>query len=172
MLYSVALLGDTMRKSLTSLLVLLSLCSIAVADWDPVLEAQEAAQRAAADRAQAEQRRKAEELKQQALAKSRAITIADYRKQIGKDADGKSDAEVERLYLANVQKKMKEADVVIKDAQRAMLNAPKNIPQKVDMNELDVSTKAATGKSFADLSKMSDAELEALSKEMEQKYGE
>jgi len=153
-------------------LLLSSLVALnAAADWDPALEAEEAAKRAAGQRAAEMQRQKAEEMKQQALAKAHATKIADYRKQLGAEADGRSDAEVERLYQAKVQSKAKEVASVLAEAERAMANAPKTPAQKVDMKELEADTKAATGKSFSDLSKMSDAELEALSKEMEEKYG-
>lgn len=166
-------LGDKfMKKLLLASLICISLPLDIFADWDPVFEAQEAAQRAAAQKAQDEQKQKAEKMKQDALAQARSQQIADYRKQLGSDAAGKSDAEVERLYQAKIQRSSQEAAATIAEAQRAMMKTPKNVPQKVDMNELSANTKAATGKSFSDLSKMSDAELEALSKEMEEKYGD
>ena len=79
-------------KKLILFVVIASLCSLNVhADWDPVREAQDAAahkasqQRAAGEKAEADKRK-------------RDFMQKHMREFVGKDAAGKSDADVERLY--------------------------------------------------------------------------
>jgi hypothetical protein len=88
------------------------------------------------------------------------------RGMLGKEAEGKSDAEVKRLYDA----KMKAYT-----AQGAKAQAgggwSLSDKQRADMDAGDAQMKAATGKSMKDLEKMNDRELEALGRDMEKRYG-
>jgi hypothetical protein len=136
----------------TILAALIAVASLgARADYDPKLEAQEAAQRKA--EASASAKRQAEVDKQQTDAK---------RKYLGKDADGKSDAEVKRLYDARIAAQLDMA----KKAQAGTTPAPGS-----DMAKGDAQMKTMTGKSMQDIQKMSPAEQEAFAKQMEKQYG-
>ena len=79
-------------KLLPVILVLASLAATHVrADWDAALEAREAAQRKAEAQESARKRAEADRVRQDAMTKA-------YRQQLGPAANGKSDAEVKRLY--------------------------------------------------------------------------
>jgi len=135
----------------------------ALADWDYELEAKEAAEKKALEEQQAKENAKADVMRKDAEAKANAKmqqqnkkTMASKRKALGKAANGKSDAEVEKLYDAKVQKDMAEA-------QKAA-NTPN--PEK------EAQMKKMYGKDTKDLMNMSDEELEAFSKDMEKKYNQ
>ncbi len=132
------------------------------ADWDPALEAREAAERKAEQ--QREAKKKAEYTKM-----IREGSVKAYRKELGRDAVGKSDAEVERIY------KQREADILKQAAAfTSKGNAMSGQSQKLDPNtrsQHDAQMKGMTGKSVTDLEKMNDKELEAFARDMEKKYG-
>jgi colicin import membrane protein len=132
-------------------------CTAVHADYDAKMEAQEAAQRKAAA---------AEKAKRDAAAKAQmdAAQTKMHRQALGKEAEGKSDAEVKVLY----DKKMAG---YMNDAKKAQAGgAPKGVPQ-TDMDKANASMKSMTGKSTADIQKMSPAEQEAFAKQMEKQYG-
>ena len=145
-----------MKRSTLALAALLA-CTGVHADYDAKMEAQEAVQRKAA--AAAEAKRKAEAQKQMGAAQQQMM-----RGTLGKEAEGKSDAEVKALYdrkMAGYQSDAKKAQAGI---------APTGVPQG-DMDKANASMKGMTGKSMQDIQKMTPAEQAAFSKQMEKQYG-
>jgi len=141
----------------TLAVVALLACTAVHADYDAKMEAQEAAQRKAA--AAAEAKKKAEAKKQYDDAQMKGMRGA-----LGKEADGKSDAEVKKLYDAKMtgyQDQAKKAKAGI---------APAGVPQ-TDMDKANMQMKSMTGKSMQDMQKMTPAEQEAFSRQMEKQYG-
>ena len=145
-----------MKRSALAVAALLA-CTAVHADYDAKMEAQEAAQRKAA--AAAEAKKKAEAKKQYDDAQMKGMRGA-----LGKEADGKSDAEVKKLYDAKMtgyQDQAKKAKAGI---------APAGVPQ-TDMDKANMQMKSMTGKSMQDMQKMTPAEQEAFSRQMEKQYG-
>ena len=145
-----------MIRSTLAVVALLA-CTAVHADYDAKMEAQEAAQRKAA--AAAEAKKKAEAKKQYDDAQMKGMRGA-----LGKEADGKSDAEVKKLYDAKMtgyQDQAKKAKAGI---------APAGVPQ-TDMDKANMQMKSMTGKSMQDMQKMTPAEQEAFSRQMEKQYG-
>jgi hypothetical protein len=142
-----------------SILAILALASAtaAYADYDAKAEAQEKAQREAAARAAAAQ--KADLDRQKSASEQKMM-----RGMLGKEAEGKSNAEVKVLYDKKMGGYMDQA----KKAQAGA--APAGVP-KGDMAKADAQMKGMTGKSIQDIQKMSPAEQEAFSKQMEKQYG-
>jgi hypothetical protein len=132
-------------------------CTAVHADYDAKAEAEEAAQRKAAA---------AEKAKRDAAAKAqqRAMEAKMHRSALGKEAEGKSDAEVKVLY----DKKMAGYASDAKKAQAGM--APTGVPQG-HMDQANTNMKGMTGKSMSEVQKMSPAEQEAFMKQMEKQYG-
>ena len=151
-----------MKKRILFTLFAGLLSANALADWDPALEAREAAERKAGQQREAKQ--KAEYAKM-----IREGSVKAHRKELGRDAVGKSDAEVERIY------KQREADILKQAAAfTSKGNAMSSQSQKLDPNtrsQHDAQMKGMTGKSVTDLEKMNDQELEAFARDMEKKYG-
>jgi hypothetical protein len=132
-------------------------CSLVHADYDAKLEAEEAAKRRAESAADA--KRKAEVQKKVGAAEQKMM-----RGSLGKEAAGKSDAEVKRLYDAKMAGMQAEA-------RRAQAGgAPAGVPAS-DVAKANAQMKAMTGKSMQDIQKMTPAEQEAFSKQMEKQYG-
>ena len=132
------------------------------ADWDPALEAREAAGR------KAEQQRAAKKATEYDKM-IREGSVKAYRKELGKDAVGRTDAEVERIY------KQREADILKQAAAFSSSgNAMASQSQKLDPNtrsQRDAQAKSMTGKSVTELERMNSKELEAFTRDMEKKYG-
>jgi hypothetical protein len=148
--------GLPLKRSSLAIVALLA-CTAVHADYDAKMEAQEAAQRKAA--AAAEAKRKADAQKQMDAAQAKM-----HRQTLGKEAEGKSDAEVKVLY----DKKMAG---YVNDAKKAQAGgAPSGVPAS-DMAKANAQMKSMTGKSTADIQKMSPAEQEAFAKQMEKQYG-
>jgi hypothetical protein len=145
-----------LKRSTLAIVALLA-CTAVHADYDAKMEAQEAAQRKAAA---------AEKAKRDAAAKAQmnAAEQKMMRGTLGKEAEGKSDAEVKRLYdakMAGYQDQAKKAKAGI---------APAGVPQS-DMDRANAQMKSMTGKSMQDMQKMTPAEQEAFSRQMEKQYG-
>ena len=142
----------------------LALCAAtaapAFADWDPELEAREQAERDARAREDAARQREADRIRQQAEAKANAGIMAEKRKYVGAAANGKSDAEVNRLYDEKTARTTAEAYRAAGEARQAL-----------STGQGAAAVKDVTGHSMKDIENMSDAELEALSRDMEKKYG-
>ena len=150
-------------KKLTLIAIIAGVFSLNVyADWDPALEAREAAARKAGQQRAAKQKAEHDKMIKDASAKA-------YRQALGKEAVGKSDAEVERIY------KQRGADALKQAAAFSVSgNALSGRSQKLDPNtrsQRDAQMKSMTGKSVTDLEKMNDKELEAFTRDMEKKYG-
>lgn len=150
-----------MKKLLAAtILSLLAVSPAAQADWDPELEAQEQRERDAAAREQAARDAAAAKMRREYEAKAHAEQMAEKRKYLGAEANGKSEAEVNRLYDAKQAAKKAEAEQQWNEGMR-QVNSP----------QARASTQAVTGYTLEEMSNMSDAELEALTREMEKKYG-
>jgi len=148
--------GVNLKRAPLAVAVLLA-CTAVHADYDAKMEAQEAAQRKAA--AAAEAKKKAEAKKQMDAAEQKMM-----RGTLGKEAQGKSDAEVKKLYdakMAGYQDQAKKAQAGI---------APAGVPQS-DMDKANAQMKSMSGKSMQDIQKMTPAEQEAFSRQMEKQYG-
>jgi hypothetical protein len=148
--------GLTLKRSTLAVAALLA-CTAVHADYDAKMEAQEAAQRKAA--AAAEAKRKADAQKQMDAAQQKMM-----RGTLGKEAEGKSDAEVKRIYdakMAGYQDQAKKAQAGV---------APAGVPAS-DMAKGNAQVKSMTGKSMQEIQKMSPAEQEAFARQMEKQYG-
>ena len=147
-----------MRKAAVAMLVAVLAAAPVFADWDPAAEARdEAARKAAA--AQAAQR-KAEGDKARRDAEMKAA-----RAYVGKEGQGKSDAEVKKLYdekMAVIQRAGK-GDAAARAQMQGLTPA--------QQAQMDSAMKGMTGKSLTDVNRMSDAELAAYQRDMEKKYG-
>jgi hypothetical protein len=145
-----------LKRSTLALAALLA-CSAAYADYDAKLEAQEAAQRRAA--AAADAKSKAETKKRVDAAEQKMM-----RGTLGKEAVGKSDAEVKKLYDAKMA-------ALVDQAKKAQAGgAPAGVPAS-DVARANAQMKSMTGKSMQDIQKMTPAEQEAFSRQMEKQYG-
>jgi len=132
-------------------------CTAVHADYDAKMEAQEVAQRKAAAAAAA--RKKAET--QQRID---AMNQKGMRDALGKEAEGKSDAEVKKIYDAKIAGYKAEAKKVQEGG------TPTGVPAS-DMAKANSQMKSMTGKSMQDIQKMSPAEQEAFARQMEKQYG-
>jgi len=139
------------RASLAVLAILAS--TAAWADYDPALEAQEKAQRDAAQKAARENQQRVQKLKDDAAAQYNKEQMAAKRKTLGAAAQGKSDAEVDKLYAAKIKSDTDAANRALSSGQGA------------------AALKQSTGKSMQEIQNMSPAELETMGKELEKKYG-
>lgn len=150
-----------MKRRLYTLIIacILVLPQISVADWDPVLEAQEEQKRQIA--AQEQAKRDA-----QAKAMVRRAEIEGKRKAMGSAAVGKSDDEIDKAYADYMAKAQRDS---VKAMQKGMEAAK---IAETNREKSDQALKTVTGKSMSDLQNMSEDELEALAKEMERKYGQ
>jgi len=146
-----------MRLFLAALAMLTSIA--AWADYDPALEAREQAQRDAAQKAERDKQRQMQNMQSEANAKYNKELMDSKRKTLGPAAQGKSDAEVSKLYDAKIRK---DTDSAYKaaDEGKAALSSGQGA----------AAMKQTTGKSMKEIQNMSEAELEAWSKEMEKKY--
>jgi hypothetical protein len=132
------------------------------ADWDAAGEAKEAAARKAEQQRVAKQRAAHDKM-------IRERTIAAYRQELGKDAIGKSDAEVERIYKKRQDDVLKQAAGAQAKIEKAGLN--KKGAKQSEAEQADALMKAFSGKSMGDMSSMSPKEAEAFAKAMEKQYG-
>lgn len=134
----------------------------AAADYDAALEQREAerreAERQAAARRDAEMR-----------AKKDAAELRSMRAFLGAEAEGKSDAEVRRLYAARTEARQREAEAAAAAAPGMAAEAQRR--ERETRAERDAAVKELTGKSLEELEGMSDAEADALARELEKKYG-
>lgn len=131
------------------------------ADWDPELEAREQAERAAAQRVEQEKQREMQKIRSEAKAKANKANMDSKRQTVGAAANGKSDAEVNRLYDAKIKQTTEEANRVAQEARSAL-----------SQGQGAAAVKRVTGKTLQELENMSDEEADALAREMEKKYGQ
>ena len=144
-----------MPRILVIAALLAAMAAPAWADYDAAGEAREAAARKAAQ--QEEARRKAEMDRQRAQAEQKAMRGA-----LGAEAQGKSDAEVKRIYEARMKGYLDQA----KKVQSGGAAVPGS-----DMDKANAQMKAMTGKSTQDMARMTPAEQEAFAKQMEKQHG-
>ena len=145
-----------MKKTLL-LAIFAGLFSIGVhADYDPVLEAREAAQRKAEQQQAARQKAEHEKMMRDTSAKV-------YRQALGKDAVGKSDAEVERIYKQRQHAAVQQAQAV-EAAMKTSGRQTKKSGDSAGIAEGDAAMKAMYGKSVSDIGNMSEKEREAFIK--------
>lgn len=134
--------------------------SMVLADYDPALEAEEASARAASQQAELKRKAEADRMTAEYKAKQEMAIMNDKRKRVGKAAEGKSDAEVSRMYDEKVAADTQEALDGVAEAQKKMSDPNANAQMK-----------AATGKSMQEIMNMSDAEREAWAAELEKNMG-
>lgn len=146
-------------RTLAAAFLLIFAALPAAADWDARLEAEEAAKRRAEQREDAQRRAAAD--RQRAAAEQKMM-----RGSLGKEAQGKSDAEVKRLYDAKIQGYADQAKKARSGGGWSMTDA-----QRADMAKGDSQMKGMTGKSMKDLERMDERELEAFGRQMERQYG-
>jgi hypothetical protein len=150
-----------MKKSLL-LAILLAFVSVHVyADWDAAQEAKDAAEKKAQEQKEAHEKAKTDAIMKknddQAKAEMAAQdkkTVASMRKDLGKKANGKSDAEVKKMWDAKVKTDTK--NIQQKEAETR--------PMK------DAEMKKMYGKDTSELMNMSDEELDKFSKDVDKKY--
>lgn len=133
------------------------------ADWDPEMEARDAARRKAEQQRAAKQ--KAENEK--ALREARQKAMRQY---LGKDANGKSDADVERIYSQRQAAAVKQA-ANVDAALKASASQPGRRGNASEFEQGDAAMKAMYGKSVGDIANMSEKEREAFVRNMEKQYG-
>lgn len=133
-------------------------CQVAHADYDAKLEAQEKAKRDAAAAEQA--KRNAAAQAQKSAAEQKAM-----RGYLGKDAEGKSDAEVKKLYDARMAKQAADMKAASGKSQG------QHIKESMSKGGADMDAKMMGGKSMNDIANMSDAERNAYMKQLEKQYG-
>ncbi|WP_445371638.1 hypothetical protein ACH518_01720 [Methylomonas sp. HW2-6] len=124
--------------------IALSGSQTAWADWDPALEAKAAAEQARQQQAQ----------KMPDAAKAEPEVMDDKRKALGVAAQGKTDAEVDRLYQVQIRQNQEETERLSAET-RALLSSGQGA----------AAVKQITGKTLQELENMSDAEAEALAQE-------
>ncbi len=132
----------------------------AFADWDPAEEARFEAERKAAKQAEQEKQREIQKMQDDALAKYNAEVMKEKRKTLGAAANGKSDAEVVKLYEAKIAEDMAAANLAAAKAREALSSG-----------QGAAAVKQVTGKTMEELENMTEEEAEALGREMEKKYG-
>ncbi|WNB75422.1 hypothetical protein [Methylomonas koyamae] len=93
-----------------------------------------------------------------AKAKAEREVMDGKRKALGAAAQGKSDAEVDRLYQARTRQNQQEAERLSAET-RAALSSGQGA----------AAVKQVTGKTLQELENMSDTEAEALTQELEKK---
>jgi hypothetical protein len=149
-------------KKIIAFIVLSAFFSLhAYADWDYALEAKEAAEKKAQQEKEAKEKAKTDAILKknddQAKAEMAAQdkqTVASMRKDLGKKANGKSDAEVKKMWDAKVKT----------DTKNIQQQEAATRPMK------DAQMKKMYGKDTKDLMNMSDEELEKFSSDMDKKY--
>ena len=146
-------------KRFASIALLASILALpALADYDAAAEAKEAAQRKAAQQEAARKKAETEKMKADLMNKQ-------YRLYVGAEANGKSDAEVKALYDKKMAGYMKQgADMAPKAQQAGKVDPSKRA-------EADAASRSVTGKTMGEMQGMSNAEAQALAREMEKKYG-
>lgn len=148
------------RLTLIPLSLVLLIGTQVLADWDPEAEAQYEAERAAETRAEQERQRAADKQLNEARAKANKAALDSKRETLGAAAAGKSDAEVSKLYDAKIKRDTEAGQAAAKAGREAL-----------SQGQGAAALHQVTGKSLSELENMSDAEAEALQREMERKYG-
>jgi hypothetical protein len=151
-----------MGKLILLAIVIALLSANVRADWDPERDARDAAEH------KAEQQRAASK-KAEFDKRIREATQKNMRAYLGKDAIGKSDADVERVYKQRQADALKQA-AKVEAAVSASERQPKKPSDPAGMEQGDAAMKAMYGKSVSDIGNMSEKEREAFFKGLEKKY--
>ena len=151
-----------MNKFILFFIVTTLLSTNAHADWDAAGEAREAAARKASQERRAQEKAKQDKQMREAMLKN-------IRADMGKEAVGKSDAEVEHIYKTRQSDALKQA-ATVEAAVGASNRGPKKSGGAAGMEQSDAAMKALYGKSMNDIGNMSPKEREAFLKDMEKKY--
>lgn len=133
------------------------------ADWDPVREARD----------QAEQKAHKERVARDKAAhdkKMREASQKHMRAYLGKDAVGKSDADVERIYNKRQSDTVNQA-AAVEAAMKKSAGQSKKSGDAAGMEQSDAAMKAMYGKSMNDIANMSDKERDAFVANMQKQYG-
>ncbi len=141
-------------------LILMLSASPAFADWDAEGEAREQAERDAQERARQEAERENKKNQDEARAKYGREVLNSKREALGAAANGKTDAEISALYDAKIK-----ADT--EQGMRAYQQGREALSHGAGAD----AVKNVTGKTLQELENMTDEEAEALSRELEKKYG-
>ena len=153
-------------KKLILLAIIASIFSLNVhADYDPL------------DDPNSPQYKKAAATEHARAAKKKAVTdqkirsarVEALRKDMGKDAVGKSDAEVDRIYQSRMDDAKRQANAV--NAKTAGIARQSKASGASERQQAEALMKALTGSSSGDVANMSPREHEAFTREMEKKYG-
>ena len=131
----------------------------ALADMDHAAEARRQAARDAEARRAAAAQRENQRIKAEFEAKGRQQERAEKRKYLGPAADGKSDAELDRMMQERIHAHQAQATAKAREIRQGLAT-----PQGA------AATRQVTGHSMQEMMQMNDAQLEALSREMERKY--
>jgi len=150
-----------MNKFILFFIVTTLLSANAHADWDAAGEAREAAERKASQERGVQEKAKIEKQKRDALLKA-------IRADMGKDAVGKSDAEVEHIYKTRQADALKQS-AAVEAAVGAAKRGTKKSGVAGEMEQADAAMKALSGKSMNDIANMSPAAREAFLKDMQKK---
>ena len=150
-----------MKKFVLFAIVTTLLSINAHADWDAAGEAREAAERKAS-----QERRALEKAKQDKL--MRETMLKNLRARMGKEAVGKSDAEVEHIYKTCQADILKQA-AAFHAAVGASNWGAKKSGVAGEMEQSDAVMKALYDKSMNDIANMSPAAREAFLKDMQKK---
>ncbi|MCY7389333.1 MAG: hypothetical protein LH481_14975 [Burkholderiales bacterium] len=154
-----------MKKTLL-LAIFVGLFSIGVhADYDPLDDPNSPQFKKAAAAEQARAAKKKAETDE----KIRVARVQALRNDMGKDAIGKSDAEVEAIYNAGIN----DAKRIAAGVNAASAGTARQTKKSgaSEQQQAEAMMKALTGSNSADVANMSPKERDAFAKEMEKKYG-
>ncbi len=131
------------------------------ADYDPLDDPNSLQFKKAAAAEQARAAKKKAETDE----KIRVTRVAALRKDMGKQAVGKSDAEVEAIYSAGINDAKRQAAAVNAATARQTKKSGTS-----EQQQAEAMMKALTGSNSADVANMSSKERDAFAREMEKKY--
>ena len=153
-------------KKLILLAIVASIFSLNVhADYDPLDDPNSPQFKKAAAAEHARAAKKKAETDQ----KIRSARVEALRKDMGKDAVGKSDAEVERIYQSRMDDATRQANAV--NAKTAGIARQSKATGASEQQQAEAMMKALTGSSSSDVANMSPKEREAFARDMEKKSG-
>lgn len=148
-----------MKRKIPVLMLLAALgATPAWADWDAAGEAREAAARKAEAARSAQQKAEGDRVRREAEMKAA-------RGYLGPAAQGKSDAEVKRMY----DEKMGVIQRAGKGDAAARTQLQGLTPEQAA--QMDATMKGATGKTLSEMNRMSDKEMDAFTRDMQKKSG-
>ncbi len=154
----------TVKKLIAFTLLAALLSANAHADYDPLDDPNSPQFKKAA----AVERARAAKKKAENDEKIRGARVQALRKDMGKDAVGKSDAEVEAIYNAGINDAKRQAAAVTAATAGVARQSKKSGAS--EQQQAEAMMKALTGSGTADVANMSPKERDTFTKEMEKKY--